>query len=121
MDSYRVTEVGVVMSHWCRHLGFGCVVEAAGVHFLGECHEVGWGLKVPLFVSPVCASEADTCLDFINNHEDVEFLCQLSEPVPEVAGDVIVPTFRLNWLDDSGSDLTVLLGPPVLDLEASVG
>jgi len=42
MDAHGVTKVGVVMSHWRCHLGFGGVVEAAGVHLLGEAHEVRW-------------------------------------------------------------------------------
>jgi len=33
---------------------------------------------------------------------------------------MVITTFRLNWLDDSGSNLAVLLGPPVFDLEAGI-
>lgn len=71
-------------------------------------------------MSPECSGKANTCLDFVNNHEDAKFLRQLSESVSEVARDMVITTFRLNWLDDSGSDLAVLLGPPVFDLEAGI-
>lgn len=71
----RVAHPGVELAVWLVGAEFRVTeVVACCLGLLGECHHVGWGIEVPVVVSPELAGCADAGLDFVDDEEDVVFL-----------------------------------------------
>lgn len=56
-----------------------------------------------MLMCPELACGANTSLYFVDDHEDVVFLCQFAQTTEECRGSVVVSSFGLDGFDDYGA------------------
>ena len=63
---------------------------------------------------PELACCTDASLDFVNDEEDVVFLCDFAEPLEEEGGGVVVAAFGLDGFDHGGDGFVVVIHKQLL-------
>jgi len=53
-----------------------------------------------MLMCPELSCSSNTRLYFIDDHEDVVFLCQFTQATEESGRSVVVSSFCLDWFDD---------------------
>ena len=67
-------------------------------------------------MGPEPTTAGDACMDFVNDQVDAHLLGHSSELICKEAGDMMISTSRLDWLNDDGCDLDTLVSLPGLYL-----
>ena len=116
----RVSKERVKLTITLLNSGVMIVVEATRKHFLGECNKVRRSSQVPVFVAPEFAGRADACLYLVDDKVDTKLEGQVSHALSKLIGEVIVTTFRLDWLHDNRNNLFSVAVFPLTDFGSNV-